>query len=199
MPYKNIIPETKIYDKKLSYKTMRHYAWLIKNKCLIKNCENCGSDKINIHHKNKDIWDNRLNNLQILCPKCHFKADFPNGRESGFKGKHLTEKHKQHLRELRLGKKLSPEMRKKLSECSPKFWLGKHRSEKTKRKISETRKKRFLEGKIKGWNKGLTKETDERIKLISENCKNNCQIYNINKMRRHYMDNQKFADKGEVD
>ena len=39
------------------------------------------------------------------------------------------------------GRPKSPEQRKWLSENSPKFWLGKYRSEETKQKISETKKR----------------------------------------------------------
>lgn len=35
-------------------------------------CENCGSRKnIEIHHIDKDPWNNSHENLKILCPKCH--------------------------------------------------------------------------------------------------------------------------------
>lgn len=43
-----------------------------------KKCEICGGIKWNneempleLHHKNRNHWDNRLENLQILCPNCH--------------------------------------------------------------------------------------------------------------------------------
>lgn len=39
-------------------------------------CEICGySDKIELHHINGNPYDNRLENLQILCPNCHAKTD----------------------------------------------------------------------------------------------------------------------------
>lgn len=41
-------------------------------------CEQCGLSEwlnfpipLELHHLNGDHWDNRLNNLQILCPNCH--------------------------------------------------------------------------------------------------------------------------------
>ncbi len=43
-----------------------------------KKCENCklvewmgGGIPLELHHRNGDNKDNRLNNLQILCPNCH--------------------------------------------------------------------------------------------------------------------------------
>lgn len=68
------------------------------------------------------------------------------------------------------------------------YWKGKHRSketkeknriaqtgkrssDKTKKKQSKTMKKLFKEGKIKVWNKDLTKETDARVKEISKKIK----------------------------
>ena len=38
-------------------------------------CEQCGkkfsSKELEIHHKNKVIWDNSANNLMVICTKCH--------------------------------------------------------------------------------------------------------------------------------
>lgn len=42
---------------------------------LIKKCESCGYDKnldiLGIHHKNHNHFDNRLENLAVLCANCH--------------------------------------------------------------------------------------------------------------------------------
>lgn len=46
-----------------------------------------------------------------------------------------------------------------------KSMLGRKHSQNTKDAISKTRSKRLAEGKIVTWNKGLTKETDARVKL----------------------------------
>lgn len=41
-----------------------------------KRCERCGYDKyqiLHVHHKNKNREDNRLENLEIVCPNCHYE------------------------------------------------------------------------------------------------------------------------------
>lgn len=42
-------------------------------KLIVKNqCSHCGStDKLGIHHKNNDHYDNRIENLEVLCNSCH--------------------------------------------------------------------------------------------------------------------------------
>src|SRR5689334_2122982 len=35
-------------------------------------CERCGAkSKLIVHHKNEDRYDNRLDNLETLCRRCH--------------------------------------------------------------------------------------------------------------------------------
>jgi len=37
-------------------------------------CVDCGTvDRLHIHHKNKNHRDNRIENLEFVCPKCHRK------------------------------------------------------------------------------------------------------------------------------
>ena len=37
-------------------------------------CVDCGAvEKLHIHHKNKNHRDNRIENLEFVCPKCHKK------------------------------------------------------------------------------------------------------------------------------
>jgi len=51
-------------------------------------CEICGQSdewqgkklKLQLHHKNGDNQDNRLENLQIICPNCHTQTDNYAGR-----------------------------------------------------------------------------------------------------------------------
>lgn len=51
---------------------------LIEEKYKEAQCEHCGLDEwmgvpipLELDHINSDHWDNRLENLQILCPNCH--------------------------------------------------------------------------------------------------------------------------------
>ena len=39
-----------------------------------KKCERCNYDKpeiLQVHHKNKNTEDNRMENLELICPNCH--------------------------------------------------------------------------------------------------------------------------------
>ena len=56
------------------------------------------------------------------------------------------------------------DVRDKISKATK----GRVVSDETKRKLSETRIKRIKEGKIVAWNTGLTKETNETIRMVAE-------------------------------
>jgi len=48
------------------------------------------------------------------------------------------------------------------------YTKGKPKSEESNKKVSETLKENYRTGNMKSWSKGLTKETDKRVKKISE-------------------------------
>ena len=67
-------------------------AGLLKNQCY-----NCGLTKwldqnipLELEHKNGNRFDNRIENLTILCPNCHSLTDTYRGRGKGKKNKSLT-------------------------------------------------------------------------------------------------------------
>lgn len=44
-----------------------------------KNCERCNYNKyeiLQVHHKNRKRADNRIENLEIICPNCHYEEHF---------------------------------------------------------------------------------------------------------------------------
>ena len=56
----------------------------------LRRCEACGLTgwlgipiALTLHHVNGDRHDNRLENLQILCPNCHAQTDTFGGRKRG--------------------------------------------------------------------------------------------------------------------
>lgn len=44
-----------------------------------KSCEHCNYNKyeiLQVHHKNRNKMDNRIDNLEIICPNCHYEEHF---------------------------------------------------------------------------------------------------------------------------
>ena len=97
------------WNKGLSIKCEDYYQWQLKD-LLIENsphkntnklkhrlfkeglkqmkCEKCGlidSNILELHHINGNSTDNRLENLQILCPNCHSKTDNFRGKNISFR------------------------------------------------------------------------------------------------------------------
>lgn len=83
------------------------------------------------------------------------------GKTTWMKGKKHTEESKHKMSKAHKGKKLSEEHKRKISmtiKGKNHPFYGKHHSEETKQKIS------LANLGNRAWNKGLTKETDERVK-----------------------------------
>ena len=64
-----------------------------------RKCECCGLTEwlgqditLEIHHLNGERTDNRLENLQLLCPNCHSYTENWRGRKKSVKAEHQNEK-----------------------------------------------------------------------------------------------------------
>ena len=78
---------------------------------------NCGKEDerekfIHVHHKDKNRNNNNVENLEVLCAKCH-KAKHPQ-KATDFQKQRASETHK--------GKPKSLEQRKRMSEARKSWW-----------------------------------------------------------------------------
>jgi hypothetical protein len=88
-----------------------------------------------------------------------------------------TEEAKKKISEANTGIRWFEEARERYSEKC----MGREMSAITKKRISESLKKGYREGRNKKWSKGLTKETDPRLKKMSEEFKGRC-LWEVNPM-----------------
>lgn len=101
-PIRNPIPLNEILVKDSSYKsTYSLKNRLFKEGLKEKKCECCGNTTwmgkeipLELHHKNGDHTDLRIENLQILCPNCHALTDNYRGKKSAKKETLKVESHK---------------------------------------------------------------------------------------------------------
>lgn len=98
---------------KIAYKNMalKHYG----RKCMLCGKEDERERFIQVHHKDKDRSNNVLENLEVLCAKCH-KSKHP---------QHISDYQKQRASETHKGKPKSDEQKKKMSDVR-KLWWKKH-------------------------------------------------------------------------
>lgn len=131
-------PEPIIYDKtKYAKQTVQGYAKIIRNKHF-KRCSFIGcktGSRLDVHHINHDVWDNRLDNLAPMCHKHHMQQ-----HDRWNKG--LTKENDSRVK--KLSKKISLYQQthpKTLSERHKKILIkintGKHHNEKTRKKFKE--------------------------------------------------------------
>ena len=62
-------------DKVKSYRALKVRLLKMRGK----NCERCGYDKyeiLQVHHKDKNRSNNELDNLELICPNCHFEEHY---------------------------------------------------------------------------------------------------------------------------
>ena len=75
-----IICERKYLSQKDRYKkymrTLHWFALSKKKRNIVKHCEKCGSsEKLHSHHLGyKNLYDVTLEDLQVLCEKCHYSS-----------------------------------------------------------------------------------------------------------------------------
>lgn len=78
-----IIPLENILKENINYSSTLLRERLINAKIKECKCELCGyTENLELHHINGDHYDNRIENLQILCPNCHAKTDNFRGRNT---------------------------------------------------------------------------------------------------------------------
>ena len=78
LPLNQILVENSLYKTTLHLKK-RLFAEGLKEE----KCELCGyTENLELHHRNGVPTDNRLENLQVLCPNCHAKTDNFRGKNT---------------------------------------------------------------------------------------------------------------------
>ena len=83
----SILVENSTYTSGLHRSTFRLKNQLFKLGYKIKVCEMCGNKEwmgedipLELHHINGNKFDNRIENIQILCPNCHTFTDNYRGK-----------------------------------------------------------------------------------------------------------------------
>lgn len=66
-------------DKAHTHRVLKKFLKSVRGK----QCERCGfaiHEILEIHHKNRNRSDNRLENLELVCPNCHAKEHVLKGK-----------------------------------------------------------------------------------------------------------------------
>lgn len=144
------------------------------------HCCNCNASirniRIHVHHKDGNTKNNVLSNLCLLCISCHMSIH-KIGSISWNRG--LTKKTSNSLKsagEKLKGRKFSDETIKRMSDSAKGHipW----NKDKTKttderlKKCSDTIRNNYKMGKFTIWSKGLTKETNSSLNIMSKKVSN---------------------------
>jgi hypothetical protein len=82
-----------IYRTGIKYKLGRPSKDKVKTQLILKTrllaergkvCERCGYDKyeiLQVHHKDRNRRNNKLENLEIICPNCHYEEHYLFGKK----------------------------------------------------------------------------------------------------------------------
>ena len=106
------IPLEEILKEGTNYRSDTLKKRLVKEGIKEWRCEECGITEwqgkeitLELHHKNGNHFDNRLENLQILCPNCHSQTPAHKGRD----GKKYNQEIKTYFEDIDVGyKKICP-------------------------------------------------------------------------------------------
>jgi len=115
---------------------------------------------------NAKIYTSFSNPVVIEKMKEKRKEGFESGRIKSW-NTGLTKETNEILKQSSIKK--SKTLKNSYNSGELKPWQGREGSEKSYKKISDTKKKLFLSGELKSWNTGLTKETNDILKKVSEN------------------------------
>lgn len=87
---KPIIKTNDLLKKDIVYQSYKLKLRILREKIKDHRCENCKLTHwlfkdipLELHHINGDKYDNRLDNLQLLCPNCHAQTDNYRGKNIG--------------------------------------------------------------------------------------------------------------------
>ena len=106
-------------------------------------CECCGNEKwldkpikLELHHINGDCNDNRLENIQLLCPNCHAYTDNYRGKNIGKQIKKVNKEinfellDSENIEELKENNKPKKTLEPKYCLCCGKELIGRYRRNK---------------------------------------------------------------------
>ena len=155
----------KLYSNETQY-ILGIHRWVKKNKVKPVGCEKCSKKNCYLELSNTNhTYKKRLSDWKWVCKKCHAKRD---GVAKLFKGKCLEEMYgtqkaqriKEELSKANKGKKLS-KRHKEILRMTHLGFLNPMKNPRIAQKAGNSKK-----GKTP-WNKGLTKEIDERVAKLA--------------------------------